>query len=197
MSELIPSFVRTRCGHSKSRGWGYREEQSRLTSGLGEIGEVDMWDIDTYRFEETRALGFHISQRLAQPLVIALVGDLGSGKTCFTQGLGAGLEVEADVTSPTFVLIQEYEGRLPLLHADLYRLRTGELEAIGIEEQIETWTGLVVVEWADRFPDLLPSEHLRIEIFDLGEDRRRVRLIPKGFEISAIVESILDDWKGA
>ena len=149
-----------------------------------------MWNIDTHRAEETYALGLRLAQGLQQPLVIALVGDLGSGKTCFTQGLAEGLDVQEPVTSPTFVLIQEYEGRLPLFHADLYRLEEKDLEPIGIEEQIETWPGLVVVEWADRFSDVVPADHLRIEICDLGGDRRRISFVPRGSRSASLLTGL-------
>ena len=83
-------------------------------------------EISTHSADKTRQLGRSIGRLINQPLVIALIGDLGSGKTAFVQGLAAGLDVAGDyyITSPTFTLINEYPGRLPLYHADLYRLET-------------------------------------------------------------------------
>jgi tRNA threonylcarbamoyladenosine biosynthesis protein TsaE len=82
------------------------------------------------------------------------------------------LGVVDDIVSPTFVLIAEYEGRLPLLHADVYRLEPGEPDGIGLEESLESWPGLALVEWAERFPEVLPLDHLIVRIDIQGEARR-------------------------
>ena len=100
--------------------------------------------------------------------VVALIGDLGSGKTCLIQGICAGLDVEDDVTSPTFTLINEYRGRIPVAHVDLYRLEDAEsVLDLGYDEYIDG-DGVCLIEWADKFPDLLPDAciELRIEIPD-------------------------------
>ena len=111
--------------------------------------------------------------------VWALVGDLGAGKTHFVQGLAAGLGAKGAVTSPTFTLVHEYPGgRLPVFHFDFYRLRTAdEALALGWEEYAEG-EGLTVVEWADKFPGLLPPETrwFRFEILD--GDGRQITGIP-------------------
>jgi tRNA threonylcarbamoyladenosine biosynthesis protein TsaE len=125
--------------------------------------------------DEMRALGESFG-RAAQPgEVIALVGDLGAGKTVFVQGLAAGLGYEGSVTSPTFTLIHVYEGgRLTLYHADLYRLdREAELEDVGLDD-IFRQDGVAVVEWADKFPAAMPREAREIRIEVLSESARLV-----------------------
>jgi tRNA threonylcarbamoyladenosine biosynthesis protein TsaE len=139
--------------------------------------------LETSSAAETGRLG----QRLAQPLrggdVIALSGELGSGKTTFTQGLARGLGVRAAVTSPTFVLINRYpapDGRV-LQHADCYRLANAPLEMwdIGLTDLYEG-DDIVVIEWADRIPGLLPDEYLEIAFAYLDENRRRLLFVAHG-----------------
>lgn len=120
------------------------------------------------------ALGAEIALDLAGGETIALVGGLGAGKTHFTKGLAAGLGHGAEVTSPTFALVQEYrEGRIPVFHLDFYRLESAEeLISIGWDEMLDEG-GVVVAEWADRFPDLLPpgTRWLRFELRPDGSRR--------------------------
>ena len=125
---------------------------------------------------ETRAHGQRLAAAAHAGEVWALVGDLGAGKTHFVQGIAAGLGAGGAVTSPTFTLVHEYPGgRLPLYHFDFYRLRTAaETLALGWDEYAEG-DGLTVVEWADKFPELLPPDArwFRFEI-GAGDDRRIV-----------------------
>jgi tRNA threonylcarbamoyladenosine biosynthesis protein TsaE len=120
----------------------------------------------------TAALGARVAERLFPGAVVCLSGDLGAGKTCFTQGLARGLGVEGPVQSPTFILVQEYpEARVPLRHADLYRLdRREEAVALGLEERVG-YDGAWVIEWADRFPDLWPDDRLELRFEHAGEAR--------------------------
>jgi len=115
--------------------------------------------------EQTHALGRRLGGVAHPGCVIALVGDLGVGKTVLAQGIGQGLGVPGLVTSPSFVLMVEHlGGRLPMIHADLYRLNSEEeAEAIGYDEALRG-DGVAVVEWADRLAGLLPRDHLRIEL---------------------------------
>ncbi|MBT3223295.1 MAG: tRNA (adenosine(37)-N6)-threonylcarbamoyltransferase complex ATPase subunit type 1 TsaE, partial [Proteobacteria bacterium] len=110
----------------------------------------------------------------------ALIGPLGSGKTVLASGIGAGLSVPTRVVSPTFVLLQaHFDGRLPFFHGDFYRLEEPrDLEQLGWEEAFES-DGVCVVEWADRFVDALPEDHLRIEIAIIG-DKRMLRIEAMG-----------------
>ena len=134
--------------------------------------------------EETFELGRRLGETLAAlseapardataAIVIALEGDLGAGKTLLTKGLACGLGVRehARVTSPTFVIMQQYAGRLPIRHYDVYRLGgSEELAAIGFEEDIASGGRVIVVEWADRVRDLLPEGALEVEIEHLRGD---------------------------
>lgn len=125
---------------------------------------------------ETRAAGRALAAALGPGDVIGLVGPLGAGKTQFVKGLAAGLDVadERGVNSPTFVLVQEYHGRLTLYHIDAYRLaRAGELAALGFDELCDAG-GVVVVEWADRVESLLPDDAVRIELSPLDATARRL-----------------------
>ena len=132
--------------------------------------------------ETTRQLGAALGRALSRPVTIGLRGTLGCGKTVFVQGLAQGLDVPPEyyVTSPTFTLINEYPGRLPLYHVDLYRLEDiDDLDDIGLTEVL-SGEGVVAVEWAEKLP---PSAHppeltIRMEIIDAK--RRRVELIAYG-----------------
>jgi tRNA threonylcarbamoyladenosine biosynthesis protein TsaE len=107
--------------------------------------------------QETQEWGRQLARTLEAGAVLALCGDLGAGKTCLTQGIVAGLGSQAEVTSPTFSLVQEYrDGRLPVFHLDFYRLESeGEVLRLGWDELLDE-NGVVLVEWADRFPALMP-----------------------------------------
>jgi len=123
--------------------------------------------------QETQALGAALAEELEPGTVVALHGDLGAGKTCFIQGLAAGLGIDEPVTSPTYTLVGEYEGRLPLHHIDLYRL-SGPAEALGLglEEYFDA-DGVTAIEWAERADGLLPPGllHVRIEADDVSGER--------------------------
>lgn len=108
--------------------------------------------------------------------VFLLVGQLGAGKTAFTQGLAAGLGVEQQVNSPTFVLLKEYQGRLKLYHFDLYRLNNIEATVSREWSEFLYGDGVCVVEWADLAADILPPEHLLLEFAITSETQRRVLL---------------------
>lgn len=131
--------------------------------------------------------------------VLGLEGTLGAGKTCFVKGLARGLGVPEDqaVTSPTFVLLRHYSGRLTLYHFDAYRL-TGadEMEALGCAEVFEAG-GVSVVEWADHVAACLPPEHLWVKIFVRGSTEREFRLSAAGPKAAARIEELrrlLADW---
>ena len=114
--------------------------------------------------EETWALAAELADELGPGTVIALHGELGAGKTCFIQGFAAALGIDEPITSPTYTLIGEYEGRLPLHHIDLYRL-SGPEEALGLglEEYFDV-NGITAIEWAERADGLLPPDLLHVEI---------------------------------
>ena len=133
--------------------------------------------------EETRAAAARLVARLPARSMLALHGDLGSGKTCFVQGLAQSLDVARPVTSPTFAMIHEYRGARPLVHIDLYRVRSpDEVLMLGFEEYLER-DGIVAVEWAERAGDLLPASalHIAFEVAE-GTDRRRITMEHAGSE---------------
>jgi tRNA threonylcarbamoyladenosine biosynthesis protein TsaE len=141
--------------------------------------------------ESTRALAAGIGH-LAQPsLVITLTGDLGSGKTCFVQGLAQGLRIPADhyVTSPSYTLIHTYPGRLPLHHVDLYRLAGGDLDDIGLLDLMEE-SGVTAIEWAERLTADLPREHLAVDLRFLDETSRRITITAYGLAPSILLQGL-------
>jgi len=140
---------------------------------------------------DTEALGKTIGGALAGGEILALIGDLGVGKTTLIRGIAAGLGVPPDaVSSPTFVLIHEYRGRLPLIHVDLYRLRTGaEAQSIGLEDYL-TGRTITAVEWADRFPALLPEDRLEVRLSHRSLTMRRARLVAHGPQSHALLTRI-------
>ncbi len=125
--------------------------------------------------EETLAAARRWAAELQPNDVVALCGDLGAGKTHFVKGLVAGCGSTAAVTSPTFTLVHEYrDGRLPAFHFDFYRIeRAAELEQIGLDDYLNEG-GIVVIEWADRFPELLPERTRWLQITIGPNDERMI-----------------------
>lgn len=137
--------------------------------------------VETNTPEETWQLAADLADALEPGTVIALHGDLGAGKTCFIQGFAAALGIDEPITSPTYTLIGEYEGRLPLHHIDLYRL-TGPDEALGLglEEYFDV-NGITAIEWAERAEGLLPDDVLHIQIHaDEHSGTRTFRIFREG-----------------
>jgi len=123
---------------------------------------------------DTMELGASLAESLAPGSVVLLEGELGAGKTAFVRGLANGVGApEEDVSSPTFTLVQEYRGRLPLLHADLYRLSGDEADDLGLDELGRD--GIVAIEWAAKLPRK-PAGAIEVLIEDLGGDRRRITI---------------------
>lgn len=128
--------------------------------------------------EETVEIGQMIAAALAPGDVVGLIGELGAGKTQLTKGLALGLGVPDSrlVNSPTFVLVNEYEGRVPVYHIDAYRLRSGgEYDGLGVEEML--LNGIVIIEWADRVAMVLPSRTIWIEIAAEEDNVRRLAIL--------------------
>ncbi len=140
--------------------------------------------------EETRDIGERLGRILRKGDIVLLSGDLGTGKTCFTQGIGRGLACNSAVNSPSFVLMNEYDGRETLFHVDLYRIEDVEdLDELGLWDYAER--GVLVIEWPERGADLLPGDGLVIELRYGDVDRqRRLRFLPRGDRGSEIVESL-------
>jgi tRNA threonylcarbamoyladenosine biosynthesis protein TsaE len=123
---------------------------------------------------ETEAIGMQLAEDLDAGSVLALKGELGSGKTIFTKGLVTGLGSSAAATSPTFTIVHEYQGgRLPIYHFDFFRLENREsADRLGLDDYFFS-DGVCVIEWADRFPDLVPA-HARWIFFDVKSERQRI-----------------------
>lgn len=138
--------------------------------------------IQTLSEEQTQKLGNQLSRLLGGGEVIALIGELGSGKTVFVHGLAEGLEVRDIVHSPSFMIANEYHGRLTLYHFDFYRLRVEEeIWNLGWQDYLNN-VGIIVIEWADRFVKVLPTERLEI-LFTTdpeNEQKRIITFIPIG-----------------
>ena len=121
-------------------------------------------------------------------MIICLNGELGSGKTVFTKGIANALGVQEPITSPTFTIIKEYEGELPLYHMDVYRL-DGNTEGVGIEDYF-TKGGVVIIEWANTIKDILPEKRLDIKFKIAGENTRVLVITPHGSEYEELCEAV-------
>jgi tRNA threonylcarbamoyladenosine biosynthesis protein TsaE len=131
--------------------------------------------------DETRALAAALSDLARPGDLVVLAGDLGAGKTAFAQGFGWGLEVSEPITSPTFTLAQQYDGRMVVHHLDVYRLdQLNEVADLGLSELLDDG-GVVLIEWGDAILPLLPNEYLEVRLtFGEGDDDRSIALRPVG-----------------
>jgi tRNA threonylcarbamoyladenosine biosynthesis protein TsaE len=144
--------------------------------------------------QETLDIGKLISRKLKKGDIVCLFGNLGSGKTVLTKGISLGQGVDKDkVTSPTFVILRQHQGKFPIYHFDLYRLNSPEdILDLGYEEYLFD-EGISVIEWADKLGKLLPKEFLKIELLVLGEDQRKIKICPKGIRYKKLLEDIRED----
>lgn len=136
--------------------------------------------VETWGEEETYDVAFALGRKAAAGEVYALVGDLGVGKTAFTKGFAAGLEITEPISSPTFTIVQEYtEGRIPLYHFDVYRIgEVEELEEIGFSDYLYG-DGVSLIEWADRIDEIMPISYWKIQIekaLSKGADYRKITI---------------------
>ena len=138
---------------------------------------------------DTIELAQNIESEKFPNMVICLNGELGSGKTVFTKGFANALGITEVITSPTFSIIKEYEGELPLYHMDVYRL-DGNTDGVGIEEYLSK-DGVVIIEWADTIKDILPSERLDIKFKVIDENKRVLVLTPHGKMYEDLCEAVL------
>ena len=130
--------------------------------------------------EQTQRLGIRIGELALPGDILLLVGALGTGKTCLTQGIAWGLGIKEYALSPSFVIIRELYGRLPLYHIDLYRLdHIEEIVELGLDDYLYG-SGVCVVEWAEKGLSVLPTEHLLIQISYLSDSERSFQLKPSG-----------------
>ena len=150
--------------------------------------------------QDTQAIAAALAPALRPGDVIALSGDLGAGKTCFVQGAARALGVAERVTSPTFVLVREHAGTVPVLHMDVYRLSNlQELTDLGYEELLDPGR-IVFIEWGDAIGPLLPEEFLDVEIRGDSEDQRTIDLHAHGSgwnrRLGAVAEAVLE-WRAS
>jgi len=137
-------------------------------------------EIISHSPEQTQKIGVRIGQLALPGDIFLLVGGLGAGKTCLTQGIAWGLDIKEYAVSPSFVVIRELHGRLPLYHIDFYRLNhLEEIAELGLDDYL-CGNGVCVVEWAEKGLSLLPQEHLLIEMSYLSDTERSLKLKPSG-----------------
>jgi len=142
---------------------------------------------------DTIRIGKKVGSLLLPGDVLALVGELGTGKTQFIKGLagGVGIGKPAYISSPSFTLINEYKGKIPFYHIDLFRLRAEkEAEVLGLEEYFQSG-GITAIEWADRIPSILPREMLWIYISYTGENTRSLEIIGKGKRFEDLINRLI------
>ena len=151
-----------------------------------------MWIVDLPDLAATRMFGRGLGQRLWPGSIVALLGELGAGKTQLARAIAEGLGIPDSrvVTSPTFVLVQEYAARLPIYHFDAYRLRTeAEFADLGAHEYFES-ASVCLIEWADRVPGCLPTEHLRIALSATGPTSRRAEIEGRGEDYEKLIAEL-------
>lgn len=146
------------------------------------------YKITTRSDEETIEVAQNLESEKFPNMVICLNGDLGSGKTVFTKGFASAMAIE-DVTSPTFNIIKEYVGELPLYHIDVYRTN-GKIDNLGIEEYFDKG-GVTIIEWAEMIEDVLPEERLDITFKITGENSRVMLITPHGEKYLRVCEDAL------
>jgi tRNA threonylcarbamoyladenosine biosynthesis protein TsaE len=145
--------------------------------------------------EETQSFGKELGHLTRAGDVILLMGNLGAGKTCITQGIAWGLDIDGYARSPSFVVVNEYKGRLPMYHIDLYRLdNIAEIADLGLDDYLYG-KGLCVVEWADKALDLMPPQNLLIKIELLGENERELELTNHGQRYKEMLADIKKRFK--
>ncbi len=150
-----------------------------------------MFSVITSSPEQTWEIGRLLGKLLDAGDTVCLYGDLGAGKTNFAYGIARGLDVQEQyITSPTFTFVNEYEGRLPFYHIDLYRLKgPDELENIGFDEYIES-DGVTVIEWAERAEDELPEENLSVYLTAIDEKSREFGFLGEGERYEKLLEEL-------
>ena len=147
-------------------------------------------DLISHSPEETQKFGVRIGELTLPGDVFLLSGSLGAGKTCLTQGIAWGLNIKEYALSPTFVIVREMHGRLPLYHIDLYRLdNIDEIEDLGLDDYLYG-KGACVVEWAEKALGLLPSEHLLIQMDFLSDTERSLQFKPRGKRYQELLAQI-------
>lgn len=154
------------------------------------MGALQRLRLTSHSPEETRQLGVRLGELARPGDTFLLTGTLGAGKTCLTQGIAWGLGSREYAVSPTFTLVRELDGRLPLYHIDLYRLdRLEEIEDLGLDDYFQG-NGVCVVEWAEKGLSALPAEHLSIEIGYLSDTERGFKFQPCGERYAVLLQQL-------
>jgi tRNA threonylcarbamoyladenosine biosynthesis protein TsaE len=158
---------------------GYNKNHTKAEKGLRKLGQA-VYAFKSFGEEETEELAKQLSLYLIPGVVLTLDGDLGAGKTRFSQGLARAIGVTEIVSSPTFTIVKEYEGtKLPFYHMDVYRISQEEADELGLDEYFYG-DGVTLIEWSSLIGDLLPQERLSIYIENLGEQERYFQFTPHG-----------------
>ena len=154
--------------------------------------DMNRLELISHSPEQTQKFGVLIGQLALAGDIFLLVGALGAGKTCLTQGIAWGLDIKEYALSPSFVIVRELYGRLPLYHIDLYRLdHIEEIAELGLDDYLYG-NGICVVEWAEKGLNILPTEHLLIQINYLSDTERSFQLKPDGKRYLEIVRQLRD-----
>lgn len=150
-----------------------------------------------YNTDTTSYFGTLLGSFLNCGDVVALIGELGAGKTTLVKAIASGVGIPKDinVSSPSYTLINEYEGPIPIYHFDLYRLNNSEeIYDLGYSEYIES-NGISIIEWADKAPEVLPQEYLEIKMLIVEEDKREALLTGNGTTCSKIIDKLNSEFK--
>lgn len=139
--------------------------------------------------DETLTLAENFEAEKFPNMVICLDGDLGAGKTVFTKAFAAAMGIKENVTSPTFNIIKEYDGELPLFHMDVYRT-DGDISELGLEEYFSKM-GVTIIEWGSMIREHLPEEYLEIKIIVLDENARKFKIIPHGKKYEIVCDNVI------
>jgi tRNA threonylcarbamoyladenosine biosynthesis protein TsaE len=143
------------------------------------MSQIPTGEFTTHSAEETFDLAYRIGEAIDGSIVFLLEGDLGAGKTVFAKGIGAGLDIEpAEISSPTFTLVNQYRGRMLMYHLDLYRIHgSDEVRDLGLEEMLNQEGAVVVIEWPERLGTFEIPDACRVTISDLGVESRAICVV--------------------
>lgn len=144
------------------------------------MSSIPTGQFTTNSAQETFELSYRIGEAIDKPSVFLLQGDLGAGKTVFAKGLAAGLEIDPhEVTSPTFTIVNQHDGRMRIYHLDLYRIERGadEIRELGLDEMLDDRDAVVVIEWPERLGAFVINGAYRVKISDLGGESRSISVV--------------------
>ncbi|WP_310831630.1 tRNA (adenosine(37)-N6)-threonylcarbamoyltransferase complex ATPase subunit type 1 TsaE [Paenibacillus pedocola] len=158
-----------------------------------DINDESVFTYRSYSLRDTELLAAAIAAAATAGMVIGLDGDLGAGKTAFSQGFARHLGVQGIVNSPTFTIIKEYDGRLPLYHMDVYRISLQEADELGLDEYFYG-QGVCLVEWSSIITDLMPPRHLHIYMETAGPEERYITITGTGEPYGELCRALSQKW---